>query len=48
MRNQTVLLPRINDNIDTLVALSEQLFESQVLPYYPSVCCTVKGPLISI
>lgn len=32
MLNQTVLLRGINDNIDTLVALSEQLFESQVLP----------------
>ncbi|XID75931.1 EF-P beta-lysylation protein EpmB [Alkanindiges sp. WGS2144] len=43
MLNQTVLLRTINDNIDTLVALSEQLFECQVLPYYLHVLDKVKG-----
>jgi len=32
--NQSVLLRRVNDSIDTLVELSEKLFEAGVLPYY--------------
>ncbi len=43
MLNQTVLLHGINDNIDTLVALNEQLFECQVLPYYLHLLDKVEG-----
>jgi L-lysine 2,3-aminomutase len=32
--NQSVLLRRVNDSIDTLVELSERLFDVGVLPYY--------------
>ncbi|MEO5623586.1 MAG: EF-P beta-lysylation protein EpmB [Dokdonella sp.] len=32
--NQTVLLRGVNDNADTLVGLSERLFDAGVLPYY--------------
>lgn len=32
--NQSVLLRGVNDNVDSLVALSEQLFASGILPYY--------------
>lgn len=32
--NQSVLLARVNDDADTLAALSERLFEARVLPYY--------------
>ena len=32
--NQSVLLKGINDDLDTLVNLSERLFSCQVLPYY--------------
>lgn len=32
--NQSVLLKDINDNIDTLSALSEKLYDAGVLPYY--------------
>ncbi|MSP19403.1 MAG: KamA family radical SAM protein [Bdellovibrionales bacterium] len=32
--NQSVLLRSVNDNAQTLIALSEQLFEMGVLPYY--------------
>lgn len=32
--NQAVLLRRINDDVETLTALSERLFEADVLPYY--------------
>jgi EF-P beta-lysylation protein EpmB len=32
--NQSVLLRGINDRVDTLVALSERLFDCGVLPYY--------------
>lgn len=32
--NQSVLLKNVNDSSDALVALSEALFESDVLPYY--------------
>ena len=32
--NQSVLLRGVNDNVDTLAALSEKLFESGTLPYY--------------
>lgn len=32
--NQSVLLKEVNDSTETLVALSEQLFEAGILPYY--------------
>lgn len=32
--NQSVLLKNINDNVDTLIALSEKLYNAGVLPYY--------------
>jgi len=32
--NQTVLLKQVNDSTQTLIALSEQLFEAGILPYY--------------
>lgn len=32
--NQSVLLAGVNDDVDTLAALSERLFEAGVLPYY--------------
>jgi len=32
--NQSVLLKQVNDSTQTLVALSEQLFEAGILPYY--------------
>jgi EF-P beta-lysylation protein EpmB len=32
--NQSVLLKGVNDNVQTLVALSQKLFEQGVLPYY--------------
>ena len=32
--NQSVLLKQVNDSVQTLIALSEQLFEAGILPYY--------------
>ncbi|RLA40141.1 MAG: EF-P beta-lysylation protein EpmB [Gammaproteobacteria bacterium] len=32
--NQSVLLKQVNDSVETLGALSEQLFEAGILPYY--------------
>ena len=32
--NQSVLMKGINDNADTLIALSHRLFDMQILPYY--------------
>lgn len=32
--NQSVILRRVNDSVDTLVELSEALFDAGVLPYY--------------
>src|SRR5690606_26113493 len=32
--NQSVLLRRVNDSIESLVDLSEQLFACSILPYY--------------
>ncbi len=43
MLNQTVLLRGINDNIHTLVELSERLFDSDVIPYYLHLLDKVKG-----
>ncbi len=41
--NQAVLLKGINDNADTLVALSEALFSTGILPYYLHVLDKVEG-----
>ena len=41
--NQTVLLKGINDQVDTLIELSERLFEIGVLPYYLHVLDPVAG-----
>jgi L-lysine 2,3-aminomutase len=41
--NQSVLLQGINDNTDTLVALSNQLFAVGVLPYYLHLLDPVQG-----
>lgn len=41
--NQAVLLKGVNDNLATLIALSEKLFEAKVLPYYLHVLDKVQG-----
>ncbi len=41
--NQAVLLRGVNDNADSLVALSERLSEVQVVPYYLHLLDKVKG-----
>ncbi|MDN7133331.1 EF-P beta-lysylation protein EpmB [Halomonas sp. MC140] len=41
--NQSVLLREVNDNVATLAALSERLFEAGVLPYYLHVLDPVQG-----
>ncbi len=41
--NQSVLLHRINDRVDDLVALSERLFECAILPYYLHQLDRVQG-----
>ena len=41
--NQSVLLKGVNDNANTLAALSEALFEAGVLPYYLHVLDKVQG-----
>ena len=41
--NQSVLLKNINDNAETLVHLSERLFESGILPYYLNLLDRVEG-----
>lgn len=41
--NQTVLLKGVNDNIDTLVALSQTLFYAGILPYYLHTLDKVQG-----
>ena len=41
--NQTVLLKDVNDNADTLVALSESLFAAGIQPYYLHVLDKVQG-----
>lgn len=43
--NQSVLLKGINDNTDTLVALSKRLFECHTLPYYLHLLDPVKGAM---
>lgn len=41
--NQAVLLRRVNDDVDTLQALSERLFDCGVLPYYLHLLDRVAG-----
>lgn len=41
--NQSVLLKHINDNAETLICLSERLFESGILPYYLNLLDRVEG-----
>jgi EF-P beta-lysylation protein EpmB len=41
--NQSVLLRGVNDNAATLIALSEALFKSRVLPYYLHLLDPVQG-----
>lgn len=41
--NQSVLLKNINDNAETLIHLSERLFESGILPYYLNLLDRVEG-----
>ncbi|MFK5913494.1 MAG: EF-P beta-lysylation protein EpmB [Woeseiaceae bacterium] len=41
--NQSVLLAGVNDNVASLAALSEKLFEHHVLPYYLHLLDKVKG-----
>ena len=41
--NQSVLLRGVNDDVDTLAALSERLFDARVLPYYLHVLDPVAG-----
>ena len=41
--NQSVLLKGINDDVDTLIQLSETLFEAGVQPYYLHVLDKVQG-----
>jgi EF-P beta-lysylation protein EpmB len=41
--NQSVLLKGVNDNVDTLIKLSNRLFEIGVLPYYLHLLDRVEG-----
>lgn len=41
--NQSVLLKNINDNADTLIELSQTLFDAGVLPYYLHLLDPVQG-----
>lgn len=41
--NQSVLLKGVNDNVDTLVELSETLFDADIQPYYLHVLDKVQG-----
>ena len=41
--NQTVLLKNINDDVDSLIKLSEALFDAGVLPYYLHLLDKVQG-----
>lgn len=41
--NQTVLLKGVNDDVETLVALSEALFDAGIQPYYLHVLDKVQG-----
>lgn len=41
--NQSVLLRGVNDRVDTLVALSEVLFDAGAVPYYLHMLDPVQG-----
>ncbi|MDX1901261.1 MAG: EF-P beta-lysylation protein EpmB [Gammaproteobacteria bacterium] len=41
--NQSVLLKGVNDNAETLIALSEKLFDAHILPYYLHALDRVQG-----
>jgi L-lysine 2,3-aminomutase len=41
--NQAVLLKGVNDNAETLITLSEKLYDTGILPYYLHVLDTVQG-----
>ena len=41
--NQAVLLKNINDEADTLVSLSRELFSAGILPYYLHLLDAVEG-----
>jgi L-lysine 2,3-aminomutase len=41
--NQSVLLKAVNDDVDTLIQLSHQLFASGVLPYYLHLLDKARG-----
>ena len=41
--NQSVLLKKVNDSVDSLVSLSETLFENHVVPYYLHLLDRVSG-----
>jgi L-lysine 2,3-aminomutase len=41
--NQAVLMRGVNDRADALAALSERLFEADVLPYYLHLLDRVRG-----
>ncbi len=43
--NQSVLIKGVNDNADTLIALSKRLFECRTLPYYLHLLDPVKGAM---
>jgi len=43
--NQSVILKDVNDNVETLVALSETLFSAGVLPYYLHLLDKVQGAM---
>ncbi len=43
--NQSVLMRDINDDADTLIALSERLFDAGVLPYYLHLLDKVQGAM---
>jgi len=43
--NQSVLIKEVNDNADTLIALSRRLFQCKTLPYYLHSLDPVKGAM---
>lgn len=43
LRNQTVLLKGINDNIDTMTHLFKLLIRNNIIPYYMNHCMPVEG-----
>lgn len=43
LMNQSVLLEGVNDNVDTLVQLSEVLFDADIQPYYLHLLDKVEG-----